>query len=406
MIETPEPAAPRTLLVADALFRNGATRVVLSLLQHWDSGSLLAVLTVPDDAALVPAPAGAPVAHLARREQRLVVTLLPSLVRLVRLARQHEVVLATSEIGPGVVLAWLAARLARRPFVVSVHADLDDALTEWTPRPARAVLRAVHRRADAAVCVDAGVVPPVLRNGLPADRVHVVRNGIDLRAVRRAAGIADDGPAAGPERTGEGVPVVVATGRLAHQKGYDVLLRAHAAVVGRRPHRLRVLNDGSERAALERLAEELGVTGSVEFAGAVPHPLPEVARADLFCLPSRHEGLPLALVEAAALGVPVIASASSDGVREVLDDGRTGVLVPVEDVEALATALEAHLADPAPLRRRARAGLEHVEGFDAAVMAAGWARALRTAAGAARPRGRAPGRPLAGSPGAPQLDRP
>ncbi len=405
------PETPATLLVADALFRNGATRVVLSLLQHWGGGSSLAVLGRPAGARLVPEPPHVRVVHLAPPGQRLLVAALPALVRLTRLARRHEVVLATSEIGPGVVLAWAAARLAGRPFVVSVHADLDDALQEWTPPALRPLVRAVHRRADAAVCVDAGVLGPVLRNGLPADRVHVVRNGIDLRAVREAAGVGSvgsGGSAAAPEQTGGGVPVVVATGRLAHQKGYDVLLRAHADVVGRRPHRLRVLNDGADRAGLEHLARELGVTGSVEFAGAVPHPLPEVARAALFCLPSRHEGLPLALVEAAALGVPVIASASSAGVREVLDDGRTGVLVPVGDAPALASALEAHLTDPEPLRERARAGLAHVESFDAGVMAAGWSRALRTAVRTGEVRPPRPGlrRPLAGSPGAPPRPRP
>lgn len=409
-VEAPEP--PRTLLVADALYRNGATRVVLSLLQHWGSGSVLAVLGRPDGASLVPAPADAPVVHLARPGRRLLVSALPSLVRLVRLARHHEVVLATSEIGPGVVLARAAALLARRPFVVSVHADLDDALREWTPPVLRPLVRAVHRRADAAVCVDAGVVAPVTRNGLPADRVHVVRNGIDLTAVRAAAGVGPGGAGAllagsAADSTTNRVPVVVATGRLAHQKGYDVLLRAHAAVVVRRPHRLRVLNDGADRADLERLARELGVTGSVDFAGAVPHPLPEVARADLFCLPSRHEGLPLALVEAAALGVPVVATDSSAGVREVLDDGRTGVLVPVDDVAALAVAVEAHLTDPAPLRERARAGLGHVEAFDAAVMAAGWAEALRAAATSRAVRPPRPGlrRPLARSSGAPPRPR-
>ncbi|MEH3077189.1 MAG: glycosyltransferase, partial [Quadrisphaera sp.] len=113
-----------------------------------------------------------------------------------------------------------------------------------------------------------------------------------------------------------------------------------------------------------------------------------VARADLFCLPSRHEGLPLALIEAVALGVPCLASESSAGVREVLDDGRAGELVPVEDVPALAAALEAHLRDPAPLRAKAAAGLRHVEQFDVGVMAEGWARALSDATGGRSPRER------------------
>ncbi|TXR56404.1 glycosyltransferase [Quadrisphaera setariae] len=391
------PRPPRTLMVADALFRTGATRVVLSLLERWGPGcAQLAVLQAPEGASLLAPGPHVLVLHLAGAGQRMRASAVPSLVRLVRLARRHEVVLATSEIGPGVVLAWLAARLARRPFVVSVHADLEDALSEWVPAPARPLLRLVHRRADAAVCIDAGVVAPVLANGLPPQRLHVVRNGVDLAAVRAAAAAPallpsphqdDDGDAAGRR-----VPVVVATGRLAPQKGYDLLLRAHADVVRRVPHRLRVLNDGPERAALLALAEQLGVVESVSFEGAVDSPLPEVARADLFCLPSRHEGLPLALIEAVALGVPCLASESSAGVREVLDGGRSGELVPVGDVPALAAALEAHLRDPAPLAAKAAAGLRHVEQFDVGVMAEGWARALSSATTAGRTSGtRGPG---------------
>jgi len=115
VITSEVPETPTTLLVADALFRNGATRVVLSLLQHWGGGSSLAVLGRPAGASLVPAPPDVRVVHLAPPGQRLLVAALPALVRLTRLARRHEVVLATSEIGPGVVLAWAAARLAGRP---------------------------------------------------------------------------------------------------------------------------------------------------------------------------------------------------------------------------------------------------------------------------------------------------
>lgn len=394
------PRPPRTLLVADALFRTGATRVVLSLLEQWGPrGGQLAVLQDPADASLLTPGPEVPVVRLAAPGQRLRASGLPSLVRLVALARRHEVVLATSEIGPGLVAAWLAARLARRTFVVSVHADLDDALAEWVPRPLRPLLRLVHRRADAAVCIDAGVVAPVLANGLPPERVHVVRNGVDLAAVRAAAAAPAAPPSPREDEDDDGaaaprVPVVVATGRLAPQKGYDLLLRAHADVVRRVPHRLRVLNDGPEQEALQSLAAELGVTATVSFEGAVDAPLPQVAHADLFCLPSRHEGLPLALVEAVALGVPCLAADSSAGVREVLDGGRTGELVPVEDVDALARALERHLRDPAPLRDKARAGLQHVEQFDVTGMAAGWARALRGAADAARGVRSTPSAPL------------
>ena len=96
----------------------------------------------------------------------------------------------------------------------------------------------------------------------------------------------------------------------------------------------------------------------------------------MFCLPSRHEGLPLALLEAVTLGVPIIAADCSDGVRAAVDHGRVGELVPVGDQVALTQSLARHLRDPAPLRLRARSGPDHAGSFDSGAMAAGWADAL------------------------------
>ncbi|MEW1958154.1 glycosyltransferase [Kineococcus sp. NPDC059986] len=359
--------------MADSLRSNGAVSITVDLARRWaDAGARLLVLSsTPGERT---PPAGTVVERLAPRTGRLREGVLRGLPHLVARARGADIVVTASEIGPGVLVGFLAARLGRRPFVVAVHADLDEALQEWVPRRLHGLTRFVHRHADGALAVAAALVDPLVRNGLPADRIRVVRNGVDLEAIRNAArsgaGLLTGDPA---PRT---VPVVVATGRLAPQKGYDLLLRAHARVVADHPHRVLVLNDGPERAGLQQLAAELGVTGSVEFAGADVPLLPTVAAADLFALPSRHEGLPLALLEALALGVPVVAADCAEGVRVALDGGRAGRLVPVEDVDALADALRAHLQDPGPLRELAARGLEHVRAFDRGPMAQAWVDAL------------------------------
>jgi glycosyltransferase involved in cell wall biosynthesis len=209
-----------------------------------------------------------------------------------------------------------------------------------------------------------------VRNGLPADRIRVVQNGIDIAAVRAAAEARI--PAAADD---EGL-IAVATGRVTHQKGYDVLVRAHARVITDVPHQLRIYNDGPLLPSIRELVDELGVTGSVSFVDPGEPVLPHVARASVFCLPSRHEGLPLALLEAVALGVPCIAASCSDGVDAALDGGRVGDLVAVEDVDGFATALRAHLLDPGPLRAKAALGPEHARSFDMDVMTQGWVTAL------------------------------
>ena len=366
----PQPTAPvpRVLFVVDALSNNGAVSITIDLARRWaGAGARLLVLSSAEQTARIPA--DAPVEQLAPGA-RLRAAVLTGLPRLLRRAAASDVVVGASEIGPGLLLGFLAARFTRRPFVVAVHADLDDALQEWVSPRLHRLSYWVHRHADGALAVAPALVDPLVRNGLPASKVRVIRNGIDVAAVRAAA----NGP--GSLVSGRSVPVVVATGRLAPQKGYDLLIRAHARVVDRYPHEVLVLNDGPELAALQQLAAELGVSATVRFAGSEVPPLPSVADADLFCLPSRHEGLPLALLEAVALGVPVVAADCAEGVRVALDAGRVGRLVPVEDVDALAQALADHLADQGALRTRAALGPAHADGFDRSVMADGWARAL------------------------------
>jgi len=362
---------PRVVLLLLALRKNGAVHLTVELARRWAPYSArLAVLVRPfDDNVVTPAPE-VQLVHLTSRPIRLRQALPVAVPRLAQQAHKAEVLVVGSEIGVELIAGYVAARMARRPFVIGVHADLDDALQEWVPRRLHRLYYWVHRHADGAICVAEALVDPLTRNGLAPEQVRVVRNGIDPPAIRRAA----DGP--GNLVNGD-LPVVVASGRLARQKGYDLLLEAHAQIVKDVPHRLLVLNDGPDAGALQALAQSLGITDSVQFAGAVRDPLPSVARAQVFVLPSRHEGLPLALLEALVLGVPVIAADCSAGVRDALDQGRVGELVPVGDVEALASALASHLRDGTRARERAKLGQAHALTFDGDAMAAGWAAALR-----------------------------
>lgn len=378
MTEASHP--PPTLLVLDALANNGAVHISIDLAHRWaPDGATLGVVEHPSSAPALTPPAGTTVVFLSSRPGRLRGQLAGIVARSTRLLRQHDVVLNCSEIGIGLLVSYAAARVTRRPIVVAVHADLDAALKEWVPDRQHGVYRAVHRRVDAAICIADGVVAPLVSNGLPPDRITVVRNGIDLGAIRARA-------AAPGNLVRPGVPTVVTTGRLAHQKGYDTLLRAHARLVDRRPHRILFLNDGPERDALGALVAELGVTDTVDFAGMVAAPLPSVVAGTVFCLPSRHEGLPLALLEAIALGVPCIATDCSEGVREALDHGRVGDLIATDDVDALVGALDDVLTDSSRLRAKAALGPEHARTFDVETMAAGWAAALQAAVSRGRRR--------------------
>jgi len=157
---------------------------------------------------------------------------------------------------------------------------------------------------------------------------------------------------------------LVAIGRLASQKGYDVLLRA-CAICGPElgDWELLVLGEGPLRPALETLVRSLRLEGRVTFLGYVGNPYPLLASADIFVHPARWEGFGLVVAEALALGAPVVATLCPGGPREILGDGNFGILVEPDDAGALAESLAA-LADNADQRRDlATAGPERARDY-------------------------------------------
>ncbi|MEN3539156.1 glycosyltransferase family 4 protein [Microbispora sp. ZYX-F-249] len=141
-------------------------------------------------------------------------------------------------------------------------------------------------------------------------------------------------------------PVVVAAGRLVKQKGFDLLLPAFAQVVKEHPEwRLRVFGTGPKKAALRALIGEHGLSGHVTLMGRTDRLDDELARASIYALSSRFEGLPMVMIEAMTHALPIVAFDCPTGPGDVLTDGTDGVLVPCGDVDALAAALNRLIAD-------------------------------------------------------------
>jgi glycosyltransferase involved in cell wall biosynthesis len=176
-------------------------------------------------------------------------------------------------------------------------------------------------------------------------------------------------------------------GRLEPVKGFDLLLRAFAACRGQCPDwTLTILGEGRERQRLEALAEQLGVASYVRLPGTVGDPAPVLRRADLFVLSSRYEGFPNALLEAMALGLPVIAT---DCAARIVRDDVDGLLVRGDDATALATAMAALMADEPRRRRLGARAVEVVERFDIHQVMGSWETVIDhvVTSGASRGRG-------------------
>lgn len=218
------------------------------------------------------------------------------------------------------------------------------------------------KRAAAVVVVAEQGMAQVLRAGVSAERVRLIRNGIDVDRVRAAAhaGRAPVRRALG--LSGEHV-VLLALGRLSPEKGHRALLEAWSrlprhGVPPALAERLRLLlvGDGAERAALAALAQG---DARVILAGWRDDPHACLGAADVFVLPSLREGLPLALLEAMAVGLPIVAT-SVGGVPEALEHGRVGAVVAPGDVHALAAALADALVASAGGRGEVPAAVERV----------------------------------------------
>jgi glycosyltransferase involved in cell wall biosynthesis len=212
----------------------------------------------------------------------------------------------------------------------------------------RRLLRFNLGRADVITTtsrVMAEAAEALMRPGTP---VHVIPFGADLHLFRPR-----------PTPKPPGAPVVIGTVKaLEKLYGVDHLLRAFADVPRRGfDLRLTIVGDGSQRMALETLAQELGIEGLVRFMGRVPHQeLPAyLQQMDVFVMPSLQESFGVAAVEAAAVGLPIVAS-DVGGLPEVVVQGETGFLVPPADVDALTGRLAQLISDSTLRCRMGEAG--------------------------------------------------
>jgi glycosyltransferase involved in cell wall biosynthesis len=168
-------------------------------------------------------------------------------------------------------------------------------------------------------------------------------------------------------------PVAVAAGRLNSQKGFDLLIRAWAQVAERCPDwRLEIYGSGPERPALERLIGDYGLADRVALEGRTRALGAAMAAASLYVLSSRFEGFGLVLVEAMGKGLPVVSFDCPRGPSDIVRDGIDGLLVPPEDVSALAQSILALIENEPRRRRLAKAALDKADRYRTEAIAPRW----------------------------------
>lgn len=209
----------------------------------------------------------------------------------------------------------------------------------------RRALKKLCARCDGILANSEGVARELADYaGISPERIHIVPNPTvtpDIEILSRAS---VDHPWFAPAQP----PVILGVGRLSRAKDFPTLIQAFAELRKRRTCRLVILGEGGQRPSLEALAARLGVAEDVELLGFVKNPFAFLARAALFALSSQREGCPNVLIEALAVGTPVVATDCPSGPREILAGGRYGPLVPVGDSHAMAEAMASVLDNSLP----------------------------------------------------------
>lgn len=206
-------------------------------------------------------------------------------------------------------------------------------------------MRCFYRLAHAIIGVSLGVADDIKDiTGLDSEKVTAILNPVLTPEIFEQS----KHPVEHPWFSNEEVPILLGIGRLTKQKDFHTLVNAFAEVRKTRPCRLVILGDGADLHSLRSLAREKGVQDDVDFPGFQKNPYAYLSKASLFVLSSRWEGFGMVLVEAMALGTPVVSTDCPNGPREILKDGHYGPLVPVEDPDALAEAMIRTLDNPLP----------------------------------------------------------
>lgn len=246
-------------------------------------------------------------------------------------------------------IKWIAREGSNTPAMIEW-----ERMTSMARTVERRVVGSVYRAADRVIASSQGLAAGLARDiRVPIAKMVAIPNGVEIDKIQRSA----EEPVQAPGR------FVVAVGRLEHQKGFDILLRAFADGAAARDVSLVILGEGPERAALEQLSAALGIGDRVQMPGAVLNPWAYVRRAEAFVLSSRWEGFGNVIIEAMACGTPVVVTGCDYGPSEIVQPERTGLVVPPEDPVALGKAMWRVVDDRSTARRLAAAALKHVESF-------------------------------------------
>jgi len=321
----------KIMFFAPSMLGGGAERFLTILLKYLDRSRFHPILgLVNSDGPLVTKiPKDIEVINFAKRRVRY------SVFQIARKIRSRRPDIVFSNIGHlNVALMLVHPLMPRGTKMIARETNIPSINITQSPFPhlLPILYRIFYPKYNKVICQSKDMALDLLLNlFIPREKLCIINNPVDVEQVCESIQKAESVLPKGKRN-------IVAAGKLKYQKGFDLLLKSMTQL-NRRDFHLTILGKGPEEEHLKAMAQRLGLTQKVTFAGFVENPYPYMAQADVFALTSRFEGFPNVVLEANCCGTPVVAYECPGGINEIIEDGINGFKVELGDTAAFASAL-------------------------------------------------------------------
>lgn len=332
-----ETPAGKVCFILDSLDMGGVERVMINLANEFAAKDFEVDMVVVKNGGVFAAKLASNIRIVNFKLNRVLCSLIP----LARYFRKEKPTAAISARDHLNVVASVALWLAhvKTKLILTMHnlrqLDSISGVPKHKVLTSNILSKCIYSASPTIVAVSKAVARDQAEfNGLSAGKIKVIYNPVITPHIFSLAGQGKEAVA----KIAGGKPLIVSVGRLAKEKDYATLIRAFSHVLPEFPSRLVILGEGPERENLQKLICKLGLKDSIILCGYTDNPYVFIKNAEVFVLSSITESLSAVVVEALALGTKVVAT-DCGGVREVLQDGRLGLLSPVGDEKKLAQAV-------------------------------------------------------------------
>ena len=330
------------MIVIHSLKGGGSERVVVNLLKGLSRRDFSITLLLYEGIFDYPLPENVELITLDIRSRRNILAttrgFILKIISIARLIKKDKPDIIFSLLSGTNVIALLARLLSgthckvivseRNHPCISLRNELYGGITKF-------LMKHCYRKAERIVAISQGIKKDLVENfNLPEEKIDVIYNPVDIAEIETLSVEETQHP-----WFKSGLPIIISVGRLTRQKGYPSLINVFSRVRKSLPCRLLIIGTGEEKENLVNMVNALGLNDDVEFLGFQRNPFKYMARSSLFVLSSLYEGFGNVIVEAMALGLPVISTDCPSGPSEIIEHGKSGILVPPEDEGALEQAI-------------------------------------------------------------------